>query len=450
MNVEKNGLYEGEAEALGSNGEGIIKYGGTTAFVPFCITGERVRFKVLKTAENGKIAYGKVEEILTPSLNRVEPVCPLFKTCGGCDLQHMDYGAQLDFKRTLVENALKKLGGIYVRAESVVPSDMQLRYRNKLALPIGVNSAGETVLGFYARRSHRIVPAEDCFIQCEWIKNLIHSVKTYAKECGLRGYDEVAGTGELRQIAVREIGGKFIIALVVTRAVDVKVLLRELGKYFKDFTLLINLNNSRSNVIFSKEWRLCYGDGYLEAEECGIVYRAGAETFVQVNDGMRTKLYSRVLAEAGQGVIAVDLYSGGGLLTAMLAKQCGRAFGVEAVPEAVRCADVLAKNNGLQDKMTNICGRVEDKLSAVLQAAQGKKVVVCDPPRKGMDAAVCRKLKDCGADKLILISCNPATLARDLKIILEGGEYQITSVTPFDMFPQTRHVETLVCLEHGA
>ncbi len=449
MSMEKNMLYGGEVEALGSGGEGIIKCEGTTAFVPFCLAGESILFKALRVQDGGKIAYGKVEQILSRSPHRAEPPCPLFQKCGGCDLQHMTYAAQLLFKRTLVENTLKKLGGIYAAVNAVVPCEEEYRYRNKLALPIGVDGAGNTVLGFYARRSHRIVPAEDCLIQSAWIKNIIRSVKKYADVCGFKGYDEAARAGELRQIVVREIKGKFIIALVASKKIDVKFLISELEKHFKDFTFLLNVNNTTGNVIFSKEWHICRGEGRFEAEEGGIFYGAGAETFLQVNDGVRSKLYARVLEEAGECPVAVDLYSGGGLLTAMLAKKCGTAYGVEVVKEASLCADELKMRNGLQGKMFNVCGRVEEKIDEVLRGAAGKKAIVCDPPRKGMENSVCKKLGACGADKIILVSCNPATLARDLKILLSSGGYFVKSVTPFDMFPQTRHVETLVCLERA-
>lgn len=462
MSLVKNNTYEGEVLALGTGGEGIIRTGDTTAFVPFCLIGEKVRFSVLKT--KGDIAYGKVEKILKPSANRVEPRCPLFGKCGGCDLQHMDYLAQLDFKREQVAGALRKLGGIYAAVNAVVPSDNVFRYRNKLALPIGDNSCGEVILGFYARRSHRIVPTIDCAIQSEWIKKVISAVTVYARKCGLKGYDEVTGRGELRQIVVREIKGKFIVALVAAKVVPTQALSAELEKVFDDFTLLLNINASKSNVIFSNEWHICRGEGSFEAEEQGIFYSAGAETFLQVNDGMRERLYSRVIEEVKGAQTAVDLYSGGGLLTAMLAGVCQTAYGVEVVKEASACADRLCRRNGLSGRMINICGKVEDELDRVLKHADRDSVVVCDPPRKGMERSVVEKLKKCGAEKIVLISCNPATLARDLGILLgttvcedgklvscrenQSSDYEIVSVTPFDMFPQTRHVETLVVLKH--
>lgn len=467
--IEKNNIYRGEVIAYGTDGEGIIKIGGATAFVPFCLLGEVVSFKALKVKDGGLVAYGKAEEVLMPSSRRTNPPCPVFTKCGGCDLQHASYPEQLSFKKRLVENALKKIGGIFASVDEVEPSEKQYRYRNKLALPIGVDQNGETALGFYARRSHKIITIEDCLIQSEWIKNIIAAVKNFAHACGFKGYDEANHTGVLRRIVVREVGGKYIIALVATRRINVDFLIEELKKYFGDFTFLLNVNSSESNVIFSKEWRLCFGEGFFEAEDCGVKYRAGAETFLQVNDGMRTKLYGRVLEEASiENAVAIDLYSGGGMLTAMLAKKCGGAYGVEVVEEASRRADELCVANGLQGRMVNVCGRVEDKLDEVFAAAGGhRRVVVCDPPRKGMERSVVEKLKTCGADKIIMVSCNPATLARDLGLltdtlaygedgriffrdksdpILLNSEYKITSVTPFDMFPQTKHVETLVAL----
>lgn len=458
--IEKNGIYTGTVSGYGTEGEGIIKSEGTTAFVPFCLPGEEVRFKALKTKDGGKIVYGKAEQILRPSPARVAPPCPVFGKCGGCDLQHADYEEQLAFKRGLVKTALLKIGGISADVSPAVPCVRQFRYRNKLVLPAGEGESG-TVFGFYARRSHRIVPVTDCPIQAEWCKDIISAVGAFAAQYGIKGYDEEKKTGVLRRIVVREEKGKFIIALVVAKIIKADGLVSELKKRFKDFTLLLNVNRSQNNVIFSEEWHICHGYGYFEAEDCGIKFRAGANTFLQVNDDVREKLYARVAEEARGADIAVDLYSGGGMLTAMLAKSCGKAYGIEVVEEASRCADGLRDMNGLKGKMFDICGKVEEKIDEVLAEAAGKKsVVVCDPPRKGMERSVVRKLKTCGADKIIFISCNPATLARDLGLLTgalkesggalvpatSDGVYKIVSVTPFDMFPQTKHVETLVVL----
>ena len=459
--MQKNGIYEGLVEGLGSEGEGIIKYEGTTVFVPFCLVGERVEFKVLKVKDN--VAYGKLEKLLTSAYPRVNPPCPVFGKCGGCDIQHMNYAAQLEFKRKSVKGTLFKIGGVMDEVEEVVPCESEYRYRNKLVLPIGeVN--GETACGFYAQHSHRIVPIKDCLIQSEWVKKVIAAVENFAKVKHISGYNEETRTGALRRIVVREIKGKYIFALVAAKRIDVSYLLKELEKDFAEFTFLLNINTAQTNAIFSKEWHICRGNGFFEAEECGIKYRAGANTFLQVNDDVREKLYARVLEEVEEGEAALDLYSGGGMLTAMLAKKCGLAYGVEIVEEASRCADELKAANGLDGKMFNICGKVEENVGKVFSLTEGKKrAIVCDPPRKGMERSVVKAIANSGADKVILISCNPATLSRDLGLLTgtleeiggglnkmgnEDGPYKVKSITPFDMFPQTKHVETLVVLSH--
>ena len=457
--MKKNEIYEGIVSGYGTEGEGIISLNGTTAFVPFCLIGEKLSFKVFKTA--GKIAYVMAEKIIDASEKRVAPPCPVFGKCGGCALQHMKYEEQLEFKRQTVLTALKKIGGIDFPVSKTVPCDSEYRYRNKLALPIGV-ADGQTVCGFYGARSHRIVPVKDCLIQSDWVGAVISAVTKFSKERGVPAYDESTGKGVLRRIVVREIRGKFIIALVVARNVDTEFLIKELEKSFGDFTFLLNINSSRGNTLFSDRWQLRRGSGYFDAEECGIRYKAGANTFLQVNDDVRAKLYERVLAEADEGAVVVDLYSGGGMLTAMLAKKCGFAYGVEIVEEASRCADELKEANGLQGKMLNICGKVEEKIDEVLQSSAGKKrIIVCDPPRKGMERSAVKAVAEAEAEKIVLVSCNPATLARDLGIIVgtlrdDGGSlvkvsapqsrWNIECVIPFDMFPQTKWCETLVVL----
>ena len=460
VNMKKNDIHTGTVSGYGTDGEGIINIEGTTAFVPFCLDGEEVSFKVLKAKDN--IAYGKLQTVLKPSYSRTNAPCPVFGKCGGCDLQHMNYAAQLQFKRRSVQTTLGKVGGIYFDVDECVPCGTEYRYRNKLSLPIGADENGETVMGFYGRHSHRIVPADDCLIQSEWVKNVVSAIKKYSKAKHIAGYNEQTRQGVLRRIVVREIKGKFIFALVVTKSVDASYLIKELEKDFKDFTFLLNINASQNNSIFSKEWRICRGEGVFLAEENGIKYKAGANTFVQVNDDVRAKLYSRVLEEADKNAVALDLYSGGGLLTAMLAKKCKFAYGIEIVEEASRCADGLKIENGLQDKMKNICGAVEDEIDKVFAETEGaQRIIVCDPPRKGMERNVVKAIAKANADKIILVSCNPATLARDTGMLTgtleeiggalyktggSGGAYEIQSITPFDMFPQTKHIETLVVL----
>ena len=466
--MQKNGTYVGVVASLGSEGEGVINLmSGGRAFVPGCIPGEEVEFTALKVGDG--VVYGKLLKVISPSPERVAPPCPVFLKCGGCQLQHMSYACQLDFKRRLVQNCLKKLGNIQAEVQPAVSAGSRYGYRNKLALPVGVDGTGKNIVGVYAPRSHRIVPVDNCLLQREWCAPLISALLSFMEEAGLKGYDEVSRTGDIRHIVARQVQNNLIITVVCAKKTRLAALAEKLDSLFPGCALWLNVNGGTGNAVFGGEWHIVRGQRSFSAEDCGIKFTAGAQTFLQVNDGVRTLLYEAVRAQAcSPGSVVIDLYSGGGMLTAMLAAGCDAAYGIEVVPEAVKCADELAALNGLSYKMHNLCGTVEERMAEVLAATEGKeRVIVCDPPRKGMERSVVRAIAASGAKKVVLVSCNPATLARDLGLLcgslIEDGNkiiknptympertdgcYAITSVTPFDMFPQTKHVETLVCLE---
>lgn len=463
--AEKNDIITAVAEGMGSGGEGIFK-SDITYFVPYCLPGEKVRFKVLKV--KGGIGYGKAEEVYLPTEERVRPKCPVFTRCGGCQLQHLEYSKQLIFKGKVVSEALKKIGHIEREVPKAIGSDFPYGYRNKLQMPIGVDREGNTVVGFYAERSHRIIPTDDCAIHPDWAKKIIAILKKYIAAQGIQGYDEVKKTGSLRHLVVRELDGKFIVTLVsaTEKLPGVEYFSSLLDEAFKNYTLWLNINDSDTNVIFGEKFLLLKGEGFFEAEEKGVKYQAGPQTFVQVNANVRGKLYDAALKEVLKEdcEVVIDAYSGGGLLTAMIAKRAKRVYGIEVEREAVACADAIKERNGL-DNVTNICGKVEEKLFGVLEKEKGKKLgLILDPPRAGIHRSVLEALKRSGIPRLVLISCNPATLARDLGILtgslreedgvlVKGdgkGEYVIETVQPYDMFPQTKHVETLVCLARKA
>ena len=471
--IEKNDIICAVTDAIGTNGEGIIRHEGITFFVPACLPGEKVRFRVLKV--KGNIGYGKVEEILTPAEERVREKCPVYSKCGGCCLQHLDYSAQLAHKSSIVKDTLRKIGGINVAVPVAIKSENPYKYRNKLQIPVGVDKDGKTVIGFYAEHSHRIIPITACAIHPDWAEKLIAVVRRYMTECVVKGYDEENKKGAIRHIVAREIGGKYIITLVTAKRdlPNLPYLVGLLSEQFRVFSLYINFNDADTNVIIGKEFQLVHGTGVFEAEEQGITYEAGPVTFLQVNENVRTKLYKDALKAvcADGDEVVVDAYSGGGLLTAMIAKKAKRVYGIELEAEASRCADSLKAKNGL-DNMTNICGYVEEKLQGVLEKEKGEKVrLILDPPRAGIARSVTKALLSSGIPTLVLISCNPATLARDLGILTgrlietdtgelvknpayEGkaedevldGYYAIEKIQPYDMFPQTKHIETLVTL----
>lgn len=451
--------------SLGSEGEGIVKAEGITFFVPLCLKGEKVQVKALKI--KGNIGYGKAEKILSASPYRAEPRCPVFGKCGGCNLQHMSYSYQLEFKRKLVEDCLKKIGNISFPVDGAERGEKEWEYRNKLQLPVGIGADGKTAIGFYAERSHRIVPVEKCFIHPDWAEKITRALREYMEKYSLKGYDEETGAGDIRHLVVRRIGGRFIVTLVtpLKRLKGIEYFAEKLSAV-GEFTLSLNVNAKMTNAVMSDEFIHIVGDGAYSAEECGVKYKATADTFLQVNEGVRKKLYDRAVecTVDGGDCVVIDAYSGGGLMTAMAAARCSRAYGIEIVPKATECANALARDNGLKDKMINICGRVEDVLPEIMGRERGKKIrLILDPPRAGIDRGVLKAIIAAEIEKLTLISCNPATLARDLGILTGcltegengalikgegGGAYSIERVTPFDMFPQTKHIETLVTLAH--
>ncbi len=412
--MEKNDIITAQAVAFGTNGEGIVKWEGGTVFVPFLIPGEKARIRILKVKNN--IAYGKAEEVLTPAEERVRPACKAFFRCGGCQLQHLRYSAQLKFKTELVRDTLRKIAGISFDVPLCERSDAKYGYRNKLQLPVG-RKDGKNAIGFYAERSHRIVETDECPIHPDWAKALIKALSDYMERCGLTGYDEGTGKGDIRHVVVRELKGKFIVVLVVTREPKgLDTFLSLLDGVFSEYSLLLNFNIKPTNAVFGDRFERIRGKGFYSCTECGISYEAGAATFVQVNEGVRAKLYERVVSFFKEGETVIDCYAGGGLLTAMLAKKCGRAIGVEIVPEASACADKLKESNGLSEKMTNVCGKVEDCLAEILADSPNASVVL-DPPRAGAERSVLRELIKRSVKKIVMVSCNPATLARDVGIL---------------------------------
>ena len=457
--MEKNEIITVVCENIGTQGEGIAHCGDTVVFVPYLLYGESARVKLLKVKNN--VAYGKIEELLTPAEERTRPQCGVFYRCGGCQLQHCNYRTQLKFKTTLVRETLKKIGGIEAEVLSCERSDKQYGYRNKLQLPVARQN-GENVVGFFAERSHRIVPTHECPIHPEWSAKLIEALYDFMDKCGLDGYDEETGRGQIRHIVVRELKNRYIVTLVVTEDIKgIDYFFYLLDNIFPEYSFYLNFNRKQTNVVFGEEFKLLRGKGFYECVDGGILFEAGANTFVQVNEYVRGKLYDKIVSLADERVTAVDCYAGGGLLTAMLAKKCKKAVGIEIIPEANACADKVRDRNDLSDKMVNYCGAVETLLDEVLQK-ESDAFVVLDPPRAGVERNVLRVLQTRGVKTIFYVSCNPATLARDLGILTgtltenEKGElikgngqglYDVTLVQPYDMFPQTKHVETLVMLQ---
>ncbi len=463
--MKKNDILKGTISSIGYNGEGIIKYqDGTVCFVPFALLNEEVSFKVLKVNKN--VAYCKLIEVLTPSKNRVEPKCSVFKKCGGCQLQHTNYETQLKIKSDIIKDCFYKIAGLNVSVENGVKSDSEYGYRNKIQFPIrSVN--GENKIGFFAENSHRIVEVESCPIQQGEAKDILLCFKKFISENGVSCYNEQTKKGVLRHVVMRNIGNAVSIIVVINGKTLPKTdkLISILQSKFNEFSLFINENTGDGNAILGSNYTKIYGEDFYYKEEFGIKYPVMCQSFMQVNNDVKTKLYTAVLNEI-KGVndlTVIDAYSGAGVMTAMLAKESKKAIGIEIVKEAVDSANILAKENGLESKMENICAPCEDVLPSVISEVSkggGNVIVVLDPPRKGCDIAVLNAILKEKPNRVIYVSCSPQTLARDVgiltnKLVYDGNQlvkndgeslYEIESITPFDMFPQTKHVETLVCL----
>ena len=468
--IKKNDILTGKVQSFGSDGEGVVQAEGCVFFVPYALPGEEIEFKALKI--KGNTGYGKLLRVISPAKGRVQPKCPAFYTCGGCALQHADYETQLFFKREKVKNALRKIGGVEAEVSPVTACGSEYGYRNKLQLPVGTDADGNTALGFYAERSHRIVPIEKCLIHPEWAEKLMRVFREYIATSGAKGYDERTKKGLLRHLVAREIDGKLLITVVATaRKLPCEDrLTARLCEMFPGCGVYVNVNAGETNVIFGDKFYLLRGAARIEGRTGGIAYEAGAETFVQVNPEIREKLYARAMEAcfADGADVAIDAYSGGGLMTAMAAKRCKRVYGVELNEEASACADALKEKNNLAN-MTNICGDAAKIVPEIMARERGNNVaLILDPPRAGVERSVLYAILKSGVGRFVMISCNPATLARDLSILTrtlrekngalvkvapdsanadgDDGYFKIESVEPFDMFPQTKHVETLVVL----
>lgn len=440
--IKKNDEIIVKIERLGANGEGIAVYDGIVIFVPFALVGEEVLVHIIN--DKNKYLVAKIVEIKTASPNRIKPKCPYFEKCGGCDLQHMDYEDQLRFKNKLVFDTLKKYADIDAEVQALIPSPKQFRYRNKFAFPVQ-NVGGEVKIGMFRKNSHQIIEIDDCLLQSENTKKIIKIFKEYLKENNISAYDELTKQGIVKHIVVREAENSFIMTVVVTdkKFNNFSPLIEKLKQEFNEFGLFKNVNKLNNNVIFGDYDEHIYGLYELTKNEFGIKYFVNNRSFLQVNDEIKSIIYQKIIDELHEEQNVIDAYSGAGLLSSVIAKNGSNVYGVEIVKEATENANKLKKINNLYN-LTNKNGDCAKNIPELANEFKGNFAVVVDPPRKGLDEKVVNAFLLAEPKKIIYLSCGPATLARDLKLLSQ--KYDIVSVEPMDMFPQTANVETLVSL----
>ncbi len=425
---------------MGINGEGIAKSDGIPVFLPYAVDGEKVKAKIVHCKKD--MAFGEVLEIAEPSPHRIKPFCIHFKKCGGCDVQHLEYPYQLEVKKQNVLKTLKKIAGINVDIQNVFHAN-EWEYRNKLSLPFG-KKGDRVVVGFYEKSSHDVVPLKYCPLHGEWLRSLIQIVCDYANEFKISVYDEKTKKGLLRHLVARMIDSLSVTIVINGKSLPkAEVLYERLKAQFGDIALYISENTKNTNVIMGDTVSLIFGKE--QKQSLGAFSAAVSPlSFLQVNIEVMKMLYDKA-AEKIEGDKVLELYSGVGLLTAQIASRLplAKITAVEIVPSATRGADNLMRDLGFSGRVKNVCA---DAVKFV-EGKKGKLPFDCallDPPRKGCDSAVLEAVKNSGIKKIIYISCNPATLARDIKILSDS--YTVESVNLFDMFPQTCHIETLAVL----
>lgn len=454
MEFRKNDLVTLEIEDCGIDGEGIGKADGFTVFVKDAVIGDTVTAKIIKAKKN--YGYGRLMEVLKPSPYRVEPKCEFARQCGGCQLQALSYDQQLVFKTNKVKGHLERIGGFTdIPMEPIIGMDELFHYRNKAQFPVGRNKEGKIVTGFYAGRTHNIIENRDCALGVAENKEVLDRVIAHMEKYGIEPYNEATGKGLVRHVLIRY--GYFTKEVMVCLILNGNKLPKEeqLVKSLCEIpgmtSITINVNKKHSNVILGEEIRLLWGQEYITDRIGDISYQISPLSFYQVNPMQTQKLYAKALEYAdlhGEETVW-DLYCGIGTISLFLAQKAKFVRGVEIVPAAIENAKENAKLNGLENTEFFV-GKAEEVLPREYKKnGVYADVIVVDPPRKGCDETLLETMIEMNPERIVYVSCDSATLARDLKYLCERG-YELRKVCPVDQFGMTVHVETVVLLSKGA
>lgn len=456
MPLQKNQILTLRIERLSSDGSGVAHSAdGEAVFVPGTAPGDEARVRIVKDC--GRYAFGILDELLTPSPDRIPVDCPVAGPCGGCSLRHLDYAAELRAKQESVLDAFRRIGGLEVPVLDILPSPEVDRYRNKVQFPVGIDKNGVPCIGFYAGRTHRIVPCPDCKLQPSVLNEIGNALCAFFAQQGIRPYDEQSGKGLVRHIFLRRgaHSGQIMVCLVCTRAKlphaeQLCTALR--GQFPAISTILLNVNAKNTNVILGSENHILYGPGYIEDTLCGVPVRLGPLSFYQVNTLAAERLYG-VAAQYAQLTpddTLLDLYCGMGTIGLSMAEQCRELIGVEIVPEAIESAKANAARMGkaVAAKSRFFCADAGQAATQLAAEGLHPDIVMLDPPRKGCDEATLSAVVRMAPRRVVYVSCNPATAARDAAWLEKNG-YHTEKVQPVDLFPRTKHCECVIALSKG-
>ena len=464
--VEKNEELIVTIDACGSEGEGIGRIDGYALFVKDAVVGDTVRVKIMKAKKN--YAFARLMEVITPSPDRIEPPCPLARKCGGCQIQHINYEKQLEYKHNKVKSCLEHIGGFTVVDEGVetevdsvdnvivmepaLGMDDPFYYRNKAQFPVGRNKEGKVVTGFYAARSHNIIETETCYIQAKENDEILRIVREFMTEYDIPTYNEETHSGLVRHVLTR-VGYKtkeIMVCLIINgkKLPHHEELVRRLREVPNMTSITLNINTKKTNVILGEKCVTLWGQSYITDYIKDVKFQISPLSFYQVNPEQTERLYSQALEYAaltGDEVVW-DLYCGIGTISLFLAKSAKEVYGVEIVPQAIEDAKKNAEINGIHNA-TFYVGAAEDVVEDLYKDdAKRADVVMVDPPRKGCAESLLDTIVAMQPKRVVYVSCDPATLARDLKILDEKG-YQVKKARAVDMFPNSVHVETVCYLE---
>ncbi|MBQ9979871.1 MAG: 23S rRNA (uracil(1939)-C(5))-methyltransferase RlmD [Oscillospiraceae bacterium] len=444
--LKKNQIFTARIDGYSSEGLGVARLDGAVVFVKGAIAGELCDIRIMKVGKNA--SFGKVERLIEASPERIEPVCNL-RGCGGCDLGHMSYKEELEFKRRRVADAMKRIGNLDIEVLPPLPADTTVSYRNKAIFNAGTVS-GSPVFGFFRQRTHDVVPAESCAIQSPAASAAAAAVREYMIENNISVYDETVHKGLVRSLFVRQtnIGSQICLVINGKNIPAAEKLVEKVRAAVPDVCgILLSINTARGNTILGHDFITLWGDDVLSGIMCGLRFHISPASFYQINTPQAERLYNTAIAMAGnlQGKTVFNLYCGIGTISLCLAKTAGKVIGAEIVPDAVENARKNARLNGF-DNVEFILADASQ--AAVMLEKQGElpDIVTVDPPRKGLSPDVIEIICRMSPEKVVYISCDCATMARDMKLFAQFG-YKSDAVQPVDMFPRTRHIECAALLE---
>ncbi|MCL2401800.1 MAG: 23S rRNA (uracil(1939)-C(5))-methyltransferase RlmD, partial [Oscillospiraceae bacterium] len=422
--LAKNSEHVVTIEGYNSSGSGVARLDGLVVFVKGALRGEILKIHILKITKGA--AFAKIVDVITPSPHRIAPACPNFGKCGGCDFMHMDYAEELALKRQRVEDSLKRIGGFDIAVAPVVPSETQERYRNKAIFAIG-NINGHAVAGFYRERSHDIIPAENCPIQADVSRSAVEAVTRWMDTWEIPAYDEITRKGAIRRVFCRYAAGSDTAQVVITtadkRLNHLDALTAEIKESCPETTsIVLNVNKAHGNTVLAGSFRTIWGESYIIDDLCGLKFKLSPRSFYQINRNQAEKLYHKALALAdlSQDDLAVDLYCGTGTITLLLAQSAGRVIGADITDDAIIDAHENAERNGITNAEF-ICADVSAAAEQLKNAGLTPAVVVVDPPRRGLAPDVIQTISSMSPQRVVYVSCDPATLARDLQMFCDLG-----------------------------